>query len=548
MENKIREIAIINRLKYGTANTKKVLGLFLSENPEYRKKVKEILPIVEKIVEEVNNLSEKELNEISKNIKIERKKKKKDLVLPNVKDKVILRFAPNPSGPLHIGHARAAVLNDYFAKKYNGKFILRLEDTDPKRVLEDAYDMIKEDLEWLNIKVDETVIQSDRLDIYYKYGEELIKKGLAYVCECSQESFRELRNKGLPCKCRDRDIEENLELWKKMLNGEIDNVVVRLKTDIKHKNPSIRDFPIFRIEKTHHPRVGDKYVYPLMNFSVPIDDHLLGVTHVLRGKDHIVNTEKQKYIYKYFNWDIPEFIHYGILKIEDTVLSTSQIYKGIIEGVYSGWDDIRLGTLRALKRRGIKPEAIYKIMLDIGIKPADVKFSWENLYAINKELIDKEAKRFFFVWNPKKMVVKDADKRVVKLRKHPDRKEFGERELLFNGEVYVVNDEIEEGKMYRLMELFNVVVEKIDDIIIARYHSDDFKIAKKNKAKIIHWIPVDNINKVKVLMPSGEIKEGYAEKDFREVKEDEIIQFERFGFCRIDKKDDEITICCYAHK
>ncbi len=552
VEEKILPIALRNAIKYnGKANPKAVLGIFLSENPEYRSKVKEIMPIVKKVVEEVNNLSldeiKKKLEELGEDTK-KKEKKERDLELPNVKDKVVMRFAPNPSGPLHIGHARAAVLNDYFVKKYNGKLILRLEDTDPKRVLPEAYNMIKEDLEWLGVKVDETIIQSDRMEIYYEYGKKLIEMGKAYVCDCNPEEFRELRNKGISCKCRDRAIEDNLELWEKMLNGELENVAVRLKTDIKHKNPSIRDFPIFRVEKTPHPRTGDKYcVYPLMNFSVPVDDYLLGMTHVLRGKDHIVNTEKQAYIYKYFGWEMPTFIHYGILKIEDIVLSTSSMYKGIKEGLYTGWDDVRLGTLRALKRRGIKPEAIYEMMKRIGIKQADVKFSWENLYAINKELIDKDARRFFFVWNPKKLVIEGADKRVLKLRMHPDRPEFGERELIFDGEVYVVGDELKEGKMYRLMELFNIVVEKIDNIALAKYHSDDFKIARKNKAKIIHWIPVKDSVKVKVLMPDGEVKEGFAEKDFAKVEVDDIIQFERFGFVRIDKKDDEI-VCCYAHR
>ncbi|ENN96065.1 glutamyl-tRNA ligase [Methanocaldococcus villosus KIN24-T80] len=539
MENKIREIAIKNAAKYGKANVKSVLGAFLSEFPEYRSKVKDILPIVEKIVNDINNQKI--------NIKIEENKKRKDkeLELDNVKDKVVLRFAPNPSGPLHIGHARAAVLNDYFAKKYNGKFILRLEDTDPKRVLPEAYDMIVEDLEWLGVKIDEIVIQSDRLDIYYKYGEMLIKDGKAYVCECEAEKFRELRNRGIACSCRDREIEDNLYLWEKMLNGEI-KAVVRLKTDLKHKNPSIRDFPIFRVEKEKHPRV-DAYVYPLMNFSVPVDDHLLGITHVLRGKDHIVNTEKQRYIYKYFNWEEPEFIHYGILKIEDSVLSTSQIYEGIKKGIYEGWDDVRLGTLRALKRRGIRPEAIYKIMLNIGLKKADIKFSWENLYAINRELIDKEAKRYFFVWKPKLMKIEGAEKRIVRLRKHPDVKEFGYRELVFDGEVYVVSSEVEEGRMYRLMELFNVVVEKIEDNFIkARYHSDDFKVARKNRAKIIHWVPKDKVDVV-ILTPNGVI-EGFAEYNVKEINVDEIIQFERFGFARLDKKEENKLIFCYAHR
>ena len=131
---------------------------------------------------------------------------------------------------------------------------------------------------------------------------------------------------------------------------------------------------------------------------------------------------------------------------------------------------------------------------------------------------------------------------------HPDRPEFGERELIFDGEVYVVGDELEENKMYRLMELFNIVVEKVDDIAYAKYHSDDFKIARKNKAKIIHWIPVKDSIKVKVLMPNGEIKEGFAEKDFAKVEVDDVIQFERFGFVRIDKKENNEFICCYAHR
>ncbi len=533
IEDKIKELAIKNAEKYGKASVKAVLGMFLAENKEYRDKVNEIKPIVEKIVEEVNKT-------------YKGGKKKKELELPNVKDKVVLRFAPNPSGPLHIGHARAAVLNDYFAKKYNGKLILRLEDTDPKRVLPEAYDMIKEDLDWLNVKVDETVIQSDRLNIYYKYGEELIKKGYAYVCDCDPEKFRELRNKGIPCKCRERSVEENLELWSKMLNGELENVVVRLKTDIKHKNPSVRDFPIFRVEKTKHPRGIEANVYPLMNLSVTVDDHLLNITHVLRGKDHIVNTEKQKYIYKYLGWETPEFIHYGILKIEDTVLSTSKIYEGIKRGVYEGWDDVRLGTLRALKRRGIKAEAIYKIMLDIGVKQSDIVFSWKNLYAINKELIDKEAKRYFYVWNPIKMIVNNSKEKVVKLRLHPE-VDYGFRTLEFKGEAYVVKDEIKEGGFYRLMELFNIVVKEVrDDLVVSEYHSEDFKEARKNKAKIIHWIPTKDNKEVEVLMPDGEVKKGLAEKDFNP-KVDEIIQFERFGFCRVDKIGDKI-VCCYAHR
>ncbi|AEF95623.1 glutamate--tRNA ligase [Methanotorris igneus] len=557
MRDIVLKYVLQNAIKYnGKANPKAVLGKFLAENAEYRKNAKEVLSIIEEVAKEVEKLSVEEqiakLKEIAPEMLEEdkgRQKKDKDLELKNVKGKVIMRFAPNPSGPLHLGHARAAVLNDYFVKKYGGKLILRLEDTDPKRVLPEAYDMIKEDLEWLGVKVDEVVIQSDRMDIYYEYGKKLIEMGHAYVCECDPEEFRELRNKGIPCKCRERDVEENLELWEKMLNGEVENVAVRLKTDIKHKNPSIRDFPIFRIEKTPHPRTGDKYcVYPLMNFSVPIDDHLLGMTHVLRGKDHIVNTEKQSYIYNYFGWEMPEYLHYGILKIEGTVLSTSKMYEGIKEGIYKGWDDPRLGTLRALRRRGIQPEAIYEIMKKIGIKQADVRFSWENLYAINKDLIDKNARRFFFVENPKKVIVKDAEKEVLHLRMHPDNKELGTRELIFDGEIYV-SDELEEGKVYRLMELFNIVIEKVEDnIIYAKYHSKDFKIARENKAKIIHWVPVKDCVKTTIIDTDAKEHVGVAEKDFKVANVGEIVQFERVGFVRVDNKKDDEVVCYFAHK
>jgi len=558
--NVVLKYTLQNSIKFkGNPNPKAIMGKILGENPDLRKKAGDVSKTINTVIDEIKNLSLEEQQqklkelapELLNNAPVQRKKK--ELQLKNAEqNKVVMRFAPNPSGPLHLGHARAVVLNDYFKEKYNGKLILRLEDTDPKRVLPEAYDMIKEDMEWLGVKIDETVIQSDRLPIYYEYGTKLIEMGKAYVCNCDSDEFRELRAKGIPCKCRDNEINVNLDLWEKMLNNEINNVVVRLKTDIQHKNPSIRDFPIFRIETTPHPRTGTKYhVYPLMNLSVCIDDYLLGLTHVLRGKDHIVNTEKQKYIYNYFNWNMPEYIHYGILKIDGPILSTSKMHQGIKEGEYSGWDDPRFGTLRALKRRGIKPEAIYKSMVDIGVKQSDVKYSWENLHAINKDIIDKDARRFFFVECPKKLIISGVDNTVLNLRMHPSREDLGTRELIFNGNIYVSEkDNIEQGKMYRLMELYNIVIEKVENnVIYGKYHSDDFKIAKENKAKIIHWIPIEGAIPTTVINTNGEEIKGYSEKDFSVVNVDDFVQFERFGFVRVDKKEKENNniVCYYTH-
>ncbi|HIQ32307.1 MAG TPA: glutamate--tRNA ligase [Methanothermococcus okinawensis] len=543
-------------LKGGKPHPKGVMGKIMADHPHLRGRAKEVYNLILEVSKEVESMSLEEqrrmLEEIAPEMLTEEGgERKRELALRNVRGNVVMRFAPNPSGPLHLGHSRAAVLNDYFVKKYGGKFILRLEDTDPKRVLPEAYEMIEEDLEWLNIEVGEKVIQSERMEIYYHHCERLIEMGHAYVCQCDPEEFRRLKNQGIPCRCRERSVEENLELWERMLDNSLEGAVVRLKTDIKHKNPSVRDFPIFRMEDTPHPRTGDRYiVYPLMNFSVPVDDHLLGITHVLRGKDHIVNTEKQRYIFQYFQWEMPEYIHYGILKIEGTVLSTSKMYQGILKGEYRGWDDPRLGTLRALRRRGIRPEAIYRSMLEIGIKPADVKYSWENLYAINREIVDKDAKRFFFVENPKRLKVLGAEPKTVYLRMHPDR-DLGTRELPFEGEVYI-SDDLEVNKMYRLMELCNIVVEKIEgDVVYARYHSEDFRILRRKRGKIIHWVPVKDAVKTVVVDTEGRERPGFAEKDFRKVDVDEIVQFERYGFARVDEKREngELEIICYfAHK
>ncbi len=469
---------------------------------------------------------------------------------------MVLRFAPNPSGPLHIGHSRAAILNDEYAKRYEGNLVLRIEDTDPRRVDTDAYEMIKEDLEWLDVKWDDEYIQSEHLERYYEHAKKLLEMGAAYVCTCSQEEFKKLRESKKPCPCRELDREENLTRFKRMFSkGKEGEAVLRLKTDLKHKNPSVRDFPIMRIVDFEHPRAGDKRLYPLMNFSVSVDDHSLGITHVLRGKDHLLNTEKQEFIYDYFGWEKPEFIHYGILKIGGVALSTSEIGRGIKEKKYSGWNDVRLGTIKALQRRGIKPEAIRKAMLDVGVKRVDISFSWKNLYAYNRELIEPKAKRYFFVSDPKKMLIENLPTiRTIEIRCHPDYPDMGMRELEVTGEeqkkgIYVSNEDFERfnvGDKVRLMGAFNVeVTKKESDTVFADFLGIELEEARSMDASFIQWVPQENV-KVRVHSPDGTFS-GLGEKDLEKANVDEIVQFERFGFVRIDGKEDWIE-ACFAHK
>ena len=552
LEEIVYKHALLNAAKHkGSANPGAVMGSIMANEPELRSRAKEIGPLAGKIVAQVNNLSsEEQASEMEKyNVEVQEKKKVKEeglQELPGTHENIVLRFAPNPSGPLHIGHSRAAVPNAEYVKRHNGKLILRIEDTDPKRVYEDAYEMIPEDLKWLGINPDEIIYQSDRFDIYYDYARQLIEKGAAYMCTCDGASFKELKDNCKACPCRDNSVEENLELWDKFDTMDAGEAVLRVKTDINHKNPAIRDWVAMRIVDETHPRLGNKYrIYPMMNFSVAVDDHLMGMTHVLRGKDHLANSEKQKYLYDHMGWNLPEFIHYGRLKMEDIPLSTSKALEGIENGTYSGWDDPRLGTLRAVARRGIDPRTIYNLITEIGVKMADSAISWKKIYGLNRNLLEPIANRYFFVENPKLVEVKNYEggEIVVERPLHADHLDRGNRLLPFNGSAYLANGDIADG-VFRLMDAVNVDI-KDDEIT---YNSTSFEDARDLKARIIQWVPVEENIKVSIVMDDASVKTGLGESALCDLKVGDIVQFERVGFARLDEIKDDELVFYYAHK
>lgn len=557
MRQIIYKYALKNALDYGKAEPKAVLGKVLQEKPELKRSIREVLPILNQVVNEVNAFSQEKIKEEIKKFNFTaRKKEKKDLPDLPALGKVALRFAPNPSGPLHLGHCRAAILNDEYARRYKGKLILRFEDTDPARVDPQAYKMVEEDLRWLGVEYHEVHVQSERLELYYEHARKLIEMGKAYVCTCSQSELRSLRSAGRACSCRDKGVEENLHDYGRMFEDfKEGEAVVRLKTSLSLPDPTMRDFVIMRISEKPHPRSPDSRVYPLYNFAVAVDDHMMGMTHILRGKDHLINTRKQEYIYDYFSWPKPEFIHYGLMKVEGLELSTSLMAKGIREGKYSGWDDLRLGTLIALRRRGIRPEAIRRAIIDVGVKSADISFSWTNLYAYNKELIDREAKRYFFVPDPKLLIVKGIDKiiDVYYAPFHPDRSDLGRRELRLERmneavKTYISGDDygkIKVGDVFRLMEAFNVeVLEKGHDKLLGVFHSESLKEARRLKAPLVQWA---SQHRVEVEMPDGRKIKGYGEAALEKAHIGDVVQFERFGFVRIDKRGDPI-VACFTHR
>ncbi|MCL5876669.1 MAG: glutamate--tRNA ligase [Candidatus Bathyarchaeota archaeon] len=571
----IRKAALLNAVGHdGKAQAGAMVGKVLGERADLRSKVKELSGVINAVVAEVNGLSlseqkaivEKNWPETQKKHEVEEKKLSP---LPNAdKYKLITtRFSPNPDCVLHLGSARAIVLSHEYARMYNGKFILRFEDTDPKTKKPQLqfYDAIRQDLKWLGCKVDEEYIQSDRLEIYYEIVGRMVGDGNAYVCECSPEEFRNKTLAKDACPCRNIPPAEQLERWHKMLSGgyQEGQAVVRVKTELDHPNPAIRDWPALRIidtKKYPHPRVGSKYfLWPLYNLAAGVDDHLMGMTHIIRGKEHYTNMVRQKYMYQHLGWEYPEAIHYGRLKITGAALSKSKIVAGIKEGAFADFDDPRLGTFSALKKRGITPEAIKKMIIEVGTKPNDVTLSWENLYSHNRKVLDASSNRYFFVAEPAELRVVGLPKAFqAKLPHHPEHSERGFREYAVtpSGDEKAVSlwiaqkdaQAMEQGQTIRLMELFNIQIQnKTETGVTAAFASESYTDVRKIKVQLIQWIPKGSEYPTEVVQQDASVTEGYSEVACKKLKPDDIIQFERYGFVRVDEVGEKL-IAYYAQK
>lgn len=570
----IRKAALLNAVKHdGRAEVGAVIGRVLAERPDLKTRTKELASLCAQIVKEINGLPASEQRRVIERdwpeLLVEEKEthKKQLPPLPNVDkySQVVTRFAPNPDCVLHMGSTRAMVLCHEYARMYNGKFILRLEDTDPrlKKPRLEFYDAIEKDVLWMGCDFDQRVIQSDRLDLYYEVAEDLLEKGNAYVCTCELEAFRRLTLASKACPDRDREPSEQMARWEKMLNGSYaeKEALVRVKTDLNHPNPAVRDWPALRIidaEKFPHPRVGSKYrVWPLYNLACGTDDHLLGISHIIRGKEHLTNEVRQRFMYTSLGWKYPETLHYGRLKVIGAELSKSKIVKLIEEHAVIGYDDPRLATLCALRRRGIRPEALREVVMEIGPRPVDASLSWENIYAINRKIIDDKTNRFFFLGNPVQLIVDGVGKTyVANPPLHPDHPERGRRHL----EVKPSNQKavvlisasdaqaLSEGKTVRLMELFNAKIRSAEgEKLEADFVSEPYEDAKKVGAPLIQWLPAEGNVRVDLLMTNGESRAGLGETSLSNVSVDEMVQLVRTGFGRVDQKSPEKIQIVYAH-
>lgn len=549
----VRKYALQNAVFYkGKATVGAVIGKVMAENSDLRPRAKEIATLAKKIVDEVNSMSladqRKSLEEVAPELLV-KESRPKDFELPDLEDTaggVRMRIAPNPSGPLHLGHSRMAILNDEYVRRYGGACINRFEDTDPARIDASAYDSIPEDLEWLGVTVHETIIQSDRFESYYDVARTLLEAGRAYVCTCKPDEWRALKAKKSPCPHREAPSSDQMTLYDEMFDGTFgpEEASLVVKTDLQHPNPALRDFVALRIDDTPHARTGTKYhVYPLMNLSVAVDDHALALTHVLRGKDHLNNTYRQQYIFDYMGWSKPRYIHYGRVSIEDAQLSTSKMSAGIADGRYSGWDDPQLGTLAALRRRGILPEAIRRYWVETGIKEVDIEFSWKTLYSFNKDIVDDSSGRYFFVSEPARFALADFPDLAARAPLHPAHPDRGTRDISVpsGSSIYLSSSDVPENdSRLRLKDLCNVVVEG-DSL---RYDGNDLSVLKEG-VPIVHWVPQDSVD-AEVLMPDGTVRSGLAETGLTSAG-GSIVQLERFGFARVEETSPKIR-CVYTHR
>ena len=541
-------MAIQNAIEYsGKANPGSVIGRIMGMRQDLRQYGKFLSPLIAKKVTQANNLAGEKgldyLREILQNeaphLLEEREKQTRREGLPELnsaqKGKVVLRFAPNPNGPLSFGHARGIIINGEYAKVYDGELILRFDDTDTtvKPPLPEAYGIIEKEAEWLlGFKPHRIVIASDRIEEYYRHVDIMLDGGFGYVCQCSGDEFREFRVSKTNCPCRTNDIQDNIDLWNKMLDGTFlpGDAVVRVKTDMALKNPALRDWPALRIQdtiKNPHPRevIGSKYrVWPLLDFQSAVEDHLQGVTHIIRGKDLMDSTRKQTLLYQHFGWDYPETMYWGRVKVHEWGgFSTSQMRKDIESGKFTGWSDPRLPTIAGLGGTGIQAEALRNFWIELGVTQKDISVPLSSLYSHNTKIIDDDAPRISFIRDPVLLELSGSEQTSIEIPTHPNFPAMGSRKISLNSQqVLIESTDYGENKL-RLKEFA--------DFDISKNSAKLESLERSDSRKIIHWASVDSSSKSTLKMVTdGEIVVIEGVLEHHNLSEGDIVQIERIGY------------------
>lgn len=563
----VNAIALKNASEHsGSTNVNIVLSRILSLKPELKNELKTLIEEIRTVVDSVNKLDLEQQKKYLQNIySIDSdfdSKSRHDQIdshtLPELQmtaTEVVTRFPPEPNGYPHIGHAKAVIIDEEYAKMYNGKLILRFDDTNPMNEKLEYYEAIKNDLEWLGVKPDIIKNTSDDILVLHDYGKKLTRNGDAYVCTCDSNEIRRLRMQQVECACRLNidNLDSNLERLDKIFDGTYhqNEAIIRFLGNMQDKNTVMRDPTLFRIIEVPHPILGDKVqLWPTYDFAAPVEDSLDGVSHALRTKEYELRNTLYLDILDRLELRKPIVVEFSRLEFDNMPVSKRKIKQLLDDGLITGWDDPRLLTLSAMRRRGFDPNAIRNFVLSLGLTLAETKPPFKALESMNRKIIDPIAIRLFFVKDPIMLTVDDGKNLRVTLKNHPTN-DLGTREVEVSTVFYICRDDailLTEDEEVRLMELYNIKIKEIDlenkRAITASYLNNDIV----RDMKKIQWVSDKNMTTYNILIPkelylndkfnpnSLESIEGYAEASVLQLKSHTPIQFIRFGFCITEEK------------
>lgn len=484
---------------------------------------------------------------------------------------VVTRFPPEPSGYLHIGHAKAAILNEYFAHAYKGKLIIRFDDTNPTKEKVEFQDSILEDLEMLGVKGDMITYSSDYFDKMYELAVQMIKNGDAYCDDTAIEKMREERMVGDKSARRDRSVEENLQIFtEEMKNGtEIGaKNCLRAKIDYAALNKTLRDPVLYRCNATPHHRTGTAWkMYPTYDFCAPVVDSIEGVTHALRTNEYRDRNAQYEWILKALKLRHVDIWDFGRVNFVRTLLSKRKLQWFVDKQYVSNWDDPRFPTVRGVRRRGMTVEGLRNFVISQGPSRNIINLDWSVIWALNKKVIDPVAPRFVAV-EKKNLVTVNLDgpakEQIEDKPKHKKNPDVGTKKVIFANPVLLEQADaaaLAENEEVTFMDWGNVIITKVHkegDVVTsidAKLHLEgDFRKTSKK----LTWL-ADTQDKVEVdlvdfdhLITKDKLEEGdnfedfltkdtefhtaaFADLNVKTLKEGEVIQFERKGYYRVDR-------------
>uniref|UniRef100_A0A2K6LDS0 Bifunctional glutamate/proline--tRNA ligase n=1 Tax=Rhinopithecus bieti TaxID=61621 RepID=A0A2K6LDS0_RHIBE len=492
--------------------------------------------------------------------------------------KVTVRFPPEASGYLHIGHAKAALLNQHYQVNFKGKLIMRFDDTNPEKEKEDFEKVILEDVAMLHIKPDQFTYTSDHFETIMKYAEKLIQEGKAYVDDTPAEQMKAEREQRIESKHRKNPIEKNLQMWEEMKKGSQfgQSCCLRAKIDMSSNNGCMRDPTLYRCKIQPHPRTGNKYnVYPTYDFACPIVDSIEGVTHALRTTEYHDRDEQFYWIIEALGIRKPYIWEYSRLNLNNTVLSKRKLTWFVNEGLVDGWDDPRFPTVRGVLRRGMTVEGLKQFIAAQGSSRSVVNMEWDKIWSFNKKVIDPVAPRYVALLKKEVIPVNvpEAQEEMKEVAKHPKNPEVGLKPVWYSPKVFVEGADAEtfsEGEMVTFINWGNLNITKIHKNTDGKIISLDAKLNLENKdykkttkitwlAETTHALPVPAICVTyehlitKPVLGKDEDFKQYVNKNskheelmlgdpcLKDLKKGDIIQLQRRGFFICDQPYEPVS-------